>query len=156
MNIKLRLLVNRDPVDATIDSRVTLLDFLREDLHLTGTKKGCGHGQCGSCTVLIDGKRMLSCLKFVAMVQDCTITTIEDLGNRDVLHPLQTAFVKHDAFQCGFCTPGQIMSAMEVVSDKAACTREQISELMSGNLCRCGAYPNIVSAIMEVKANGGI
>lgn len=156
MKTRVRFTVNGDAIDTAIDVRATLLDVIREELRLTGTKKGCDHGQCGACTVLVDGKRTLSCLKFAASVEGRTITTIEGVGKPEALHPLQAAFIKHDAFQCGFCTSGQIMSALEVVGDPLANTREAIREKMSGNLCRCGAYPNIVSAIMEVKANGTV
>lgn len=129
---------------------VSLLDALRDRLNLTGTKKGCDHGQCGACTVLADGKRINSCLTFAVMYDQASITTIEGLGN-EPLHALQTAFIDHDAFQCGYCTPGQICSAIGMLSEGHAHTREDIKELMSGNLCRCGAYTNIVNAIVEVK-----
>jgi xanthine dehydrogenase YagT iron-sulfur-binding subunit len=156
MKTRVSFTVNGDTIDTAIDVRATLLDVIREELRLTGTKKGCDHGQCGACTVLIDGKRTLSCLKFAASLEGRAVTTIEGIGKPDALHPLQAAFIKHDAFQCGFCTSGQIMSALEVISDPLANTREAIREKMSGNLCRCGAYPNIVSAIMEVKSNGTV
>ncbi|PJJ58615.1 (2Fe-2S)-binding protein [Hymenobacter chitinivorans] len=128
----------------------TLLDALREYLDLTGTKKGCDHGQCGACTVLVDGKRINSCLTLAVMQEGADITTIEGLGTEEKLHPLQQAFVDHDAFQCGYCTPGQICSAVGMLTEGKAKTTAEIRELMSGNLCRCGAYTNIVSAIEEV------
>jgi xanthine dehydrogenase YagT iron-sulfur-binding subunit len=129
---------------------VTLLDLLRERLGLTGTKKGCDHGQCGACTVLIDGKRMNACLVLAVTRYGAEVTTIEGLGTPDALHPLQQAFIDHDAFQCGYCTPGQICSAAGLIAEGRARSREEIRELMSGNLCRCGAYTNIVDAIEEV------
>ncbi|MCB2379270.1 2Fe-2S iron-sulfur cluster binding domain-containing protein [Hymenobacter sp. BT635] len=128
----------------------TLLDALREYLDLTGTKKGCDHGQCGACTVLVDGKRINSCLTLAVMKEGADITTIEGLGTETNLHPLQQAFVDHDAFQCGYCTPGQICSAVGMLTEGKAKTTAEIREMMSGNLCRCGAYTNIVSAIEEV------
>ncbi|WP_313529721.1 2Fe-2S iron-sulfur cluster-binding protein [Shinella sp.] len=128
----------------------TLLDLLRSELELTGTKKGCDHGQCGACTVLIDGKRMNSCLKLAVTLDGAEITTIEGLGTPGDMHPLQRAFVEHDAFQCGYCTPGQICSAVGLINEGHAQGRNEIRELMSGNLCRCGAYTNIADAIEEV------
>ena len=133
------------------DIRTTLLDALREHLGVTGSKKGCDHGQCGACTVHVDGRRVLGCLTMAATVQGRRITTIEGLASGDTLHPMQQAFLDHDAFQCGFCTPGQIMSAVALVNEGHAETDEQIREYMSGNLCRCAAYPNIVSAIRDGK-----
>jgi xanthine dehydrogenase YagT iron-sulfur-binding subunit len=127
----------------------TLLDFLRDKLLLTGTKKGCDHGQCGACTVLVDGKRVNSCLTLAVMKDGSEITTIEGLGSEGELHPLQQAFIDNDAFQCGYCTPGQICSAVGLMKEGRAKTDEEIRELMSGNLCRCGAYPHILSAIKE-------
>ena len=136
----------------TLDPRTTLLDALREYVGLTGTKKGCDHGQCGACTVLLDGKRVLSCLTFAAMTQGREVTTIEGLAQTDgTLHPMQQAFIDNDAFQCGYCTPGQIMSAVACVKEGHAETDAEIREYMSGNLCRCAAYPNIVDAIKQAK-----
>ncbi|WAC15318.1 (2Fe-2S)-binding protein [Dyadobacter pollutisoli] len=131
---------------------VSLLDALREDLDLTGTKKGCDHGQCGACTVICDGKRILSCLTLAVMKNGSEITTIEGVATGGELHPLQKAFIEHDAFQCGYCTPGQICSAIGMFQEGKALTRAEVKELMSGNLCRCGANTNIIDAIMEVKA----
>jgi xanthine dehydrogenase YagT iron-sulfur-binding subunit len=128
----------------------TLLDALREYAGLTGTKKGCDHGQCGSCTVLVDGKRINSCLTLAALQDGCDITTIEGLGSEHQLHPLQQAFLDHDAFQCGYCTPGQICSAQGLINEGKARTEDEIRELMSGNICRCGAYVGILQAVKEV------
>jgi xanthine dehydrogenase YagT iron-sulfur-binding subunit len=139
----------------SVEPRVTLLDLLREQLALTGTKKGCDRGQCGACTVHVDGKRVNSCLSLAIMHDGQKITTIEGLANGDNLHPMQEAFIKHDGFQCGYCTPGQIMSAVACVNEGHANSEADIREFMSGNICRCGAYPNIVNAILEVK-NGGM
>jgi xanthine dehydrogenase YagT iron-sulfur-binding subunit len=135
----------------------TLLDLLREELDLTGTKKGCDHGQCGACTVLVDGKRVNSCLTLAIMKDGCSVTTIEGLARDGALHPVQEAFIEHDAFQCGYCTPGQICSAVGLIAEGHARTREEIRELMSGNLCRCGAYVNIVAAVEQAMraAQGG-
>ena len=133
---------------------VSLLDALRERLHLTGTKKGCDHGQCGACTVLVDGKRTLSCLTLAVIKDGAEITTIEGVGSAENLHPLQKAFIKHDAFQCGYCTPGQICSAIGMIDEGKAESREDVQDLMSGNLCRCGANRGIINAIMEVKNAG--
>jgi xanthine dehydrogenase YagT iron-sulfur-binding subunit len=137
-----------------VEPRSTLLDVLREQLNLTGTKKGCDYGQCGACTVHINGQRVLSCLSLVVMQEGKQVTTIEGLAKGDELHPMQKAFIKHDGFQCGYCTPGQIMSGIACINEGHAETKEDIKEFMSGNICRCGAYPNIVKAIQEVK-NGG-
>jgi xanthine dehydrogenase YagT iron-sulfur-binding subunit len=135
----------------------TLLDALREALDLTGTKKGCDHGQCGACTVLVDGHRILSCLTLAVMKDGAEVTTIEGLAQDGALHGLQQAFVDHDAFQCGYCTPGQICSALGLIHEGRARTADDIRELMSGNLCRCGAYPNILAAIESVMhASGGV
>jgi xanthine dehydrogenase YagT iron-sulfur-binding subunit len=137
-----------------VEPRTTLLDLLRENLHLTGTKKGCDWGQCGACTVHIDGQRALSCLSLAIMQQGKKITTIEGLAKGDELHPMQEAFIRHDGFQCGYCTPGQIMSAVACVREGHANNEGEVREYMSGNICRCGAYPNIVDAIMDVKKGG--
>lgn len=135
----------------------TLLDALREALDLTGTKKGCDHGQCGACTVLVDGHRILSCLTLAVMKDGAEVTTIEGLAQDGTLHALQQAFVDHDAFQCGYCTPGQICSALGLINEGRARTADDIRELMSGNLCRCGAYPNILAAIESaMKASGSV
>ena len=134
---------------------VTLLDLLRERLDLTGTKKGCDHGQCGACTVLVNGKRINSCLTLAIMQDGAEVVTIEGLAEGDTLHPLQAAFVEHDAFQCGYCTPGQICSGIGLIREGRAKTLGEIRELMSGNICRCGAYPNILAAIEEaMRING--
>jgi len=133
-----------------LEAWVTLLDLLRDRLDLTGTKKGCDHGQCGACTVLIDGKRSLSCLTLAVMRNGSEITTVEGLADGDDLHPLQQAFIEQDAFQCGYCTPGQLCSAVGLISEGEAKTDAEIRELMSGNLCRCGSYPQIVSAVGQV------
>jgi xanthine dehydrogenase YagT iron-sulfur-binding subunit len=129
---------------------VTLLDLLREQLGLTGSKKGCDQGQCGACTVLVDGKRVNACLTLAVQRDGCSVTTIEGLGSGEKLHTMQEAFIAHDAFQCGYCTPGQICSAIALCSEAHAWTRDEIREEMSGNVCRCGAYPNIVDAVAEV------
>ncbi len=134
----------------------TLLDALREHLGLTGTKKGCDHGQCGACTVLVDGRRINSCLTLAVMRDGAEVTTIEGLAEGDALHALQEAFVEHDAFQCGYCTPGQICSAAGLIREGRAKTSDEIRELMSGNICRCGAYPNIVAAIEQAMAAEGV
>jgi xanthine dehydrogenase YagT iron-sulfur-binding subunit len=134
---------------------VTLLDLLRERLDLTGTKKGCDHGQCGACTVLVNGKRINSCMTLAIMQDGAEVVTIEGLAEGDALHPLQAAFVEHDAFQCGYCTPGQICSGIGLINEGRAKTSDEIRELMSGNLCRCGAYPNILAAIEQaMRVNG--
>ena len=153
------------PRELTLDTRTTLLDALRENLHLTGTKKGCDQGQCGACTVLVDGRRINSCLSLAIMHDGAEITTIEGMGTPDKLHPMQAAFVKHDGFQCGYCTPGQICSAVAVIDEirqgipshvtgdltaQAQMTAHEVRERMSGNICRCGAYSNILDAISEV------
>lgn len=133
---------------------VSLLDALREELNLTGTKKGCDHGQCGACTVLCDGKRILSCLTLAVMKDGSEITTIEGIAQNGELHPLQKAFIEHDAFQCGYCTPGQICSAIGMLQEGKAKNEADVKDLMSGNLCRCGANKGIINAIMEVKEGG--
>jgi xanthine dehydrogenase YagT iron-sulfur-binding subunit len=157
--------INGAPQTASADLRTSLLDFLREHLRLTGSKKGCDHGQCGACTVLVNGRRINACLTLAVMHEGDEIVTIEGLGGKDKLHPLQEAFLRHDAFQCGYCTPGQICSAVGMIEEARqgwpshvstaldgapVLTEEEISERMSGNLCRCSAYPNIVDAIREV------
>ncbi|OUJ74876.1 (2Fe-2S)-binding protein [Hymenobacter crusticola] len=152
--IPVRLDINGHKHKLSIEPRTTLLDLLREQLGLTGTKKGCDYGQCGACTVHIDGKRVNSCLTFAVMQEGKEITTIEGLAKGDDLHPMQEAFIKHDGFQCGYCTPGQIMSAVACVREGHAGSEDEIREFMSGNICRCGAYSNIVAAIQEVKGGG--
>jgi xanthine dehydrogenase YagT iron-sulfur-binding subunit len=147
--------LNGAPAKLNVAPWTTLLDALREYLDLTGTKKGCDHGQCGACTVLVDGKRILSCLTLATMKDGATVTTIEGLSEGGVLHPVQQAFIDHDAFQCGYCTPGQICSAVGMIREGRAKTPDEIRELMSGNICRCGAYPNILAAIQEVMAAKG-
>ncbi|WP_428657549.1 2Fe-2S iron-sulfur cluster-binding protein [Runella sp.] len=137
-----------------IEPRVTLLDLLREQLHLTGTKKGCDHGQCGACTVHVDGQRVNACLTLAMTTEGAKVTTIEGLAEGEKLHPMQEAFIKYDGFQCGYCTPGQIMSAVACIREGHANTPDEIREYMSGNICRCGAYSNIVEAITEVKQKG--
>ena len=167
---KLSLTVNGERRTLELDTRTTLLDALREYLHLTGTKKGCDHGQCGACTVIVDGRRINSCLTLAVMHEGDSVTTIEGLGAPDKMHPMQTAFVKHDGYQCGYCTPGQICSAVAVLDEiKAAIpshvtadlnapvqlTNAELRERMSGNICRCGAYSNIAEAIGEVAGRSG-
>ena len=150
-SVPLTLRLNGREATFVVEPAVTLLDLLRERAGLTGTKKGCDRGQCGACTVLVNGRRTLSCLALALPHAGDEITTIEGLANGDELHPVQAAFVEHDAFQCGFCTSGQIMSAVAVVDEGRARTEAEIAEAMSGNLCRCGAYPNIVAAIAAVQ-----
>jgi xanthine dehydrogenase YagT iron-sulfur-binding subunit len=162
---KVSFTVNGDVRELELDTRTTLLDALREHLHLPGTKKGCDHGQCGACTVIVDGRRINSCLSLAIMHEGDAITTIEGLGTPEEMHPMQTAFVKHDGYQCGYCTPGQICSAVAVLDEIKAgipshvsadlttppqATAAELRERMSGNICRCGAYPNIIDAITEV------
>ena len=162
--------VNGEAVNLEMDTRTTLLDALREHLHLTGTKKGCDHGQCGACTVLVNGRRINSCLSFALQHQDDSITTIEGIGTPENLHPMQSAFIKHDGYQCGYCTPGQICSAVAVLEEIKAGVPSHISadlkgpmvfsnaefrERMSGNICRCGAYSNIAQAAAEVAGAKG-
>jgi xanthine dehydrogenase YagT iron-sulfur-binding subunit len=154
--VTVSLTLNGEPRSVDVAPWTTLLDLLRLDLDLTGSKKGCDHGQCGACTVLIDGARVNSCLQLAVMQEGKSVTTIEGLASPDgTLHPMQAAFVEHDAFQCGYCTPGQIMSAVALLGEGRARTREEIREHMSGNLCRCGAYPNIVDAIEDVLKQRG-
>jgi xanthine dehydrogenase YagT iron-sulfur-binding subunit len=148
--VALTLTINGTRHALTIDPRTTLLDLLREHLDLTGTKKGCDQGQCGACTVLVDGHRINSCLTFAAMYDGAQVTTVEGLASNGALHPLQQAFLDHDAFQCGYCTPGQLCSAAGLIAEGRARTTDDIRELMSGNICRCGAYTNIVAAIQQV------
>ena len=148
------LRVNATVERLAIDPRTTLLDALREHLGLTGAKKGCDHGQCGACTVHIDGRRVLSCLTLAVAAQGRAITTIEGLAVDRQLHPMQQAFVDHDGFQCGYCTPGQIMSAVALLREPCGPNDDDVKECMSGNLCRCGAYPNIIAAIQAVRATG--
>ena len=144
------LTINKQSYKLTADTRATLLDVLREELHLTGTKKGCDHGQCGACTVHVDGQRVLSCLTLTAMLPGKKVTTIEGLADGENLHPMQEAFIECDGFQCGYCTPGQIMSAVACVKEGHTKSVAEIKEFMSGNLCRCGAYNVIVEAIQKV------
>lgn len=139
----------------TLDPRTTLLDALREHLHLTGSKKGCGLGQCGACTVLMDGKRVKACLSLAALVEGSEVTTIEGLARGEELHPLQAAFIERDAFQCGYCTPGQIMAGVACINEGHAGSVEEIRAWMSGNVCRCGAYDNIVAAIQDAARTTG-
>ena len=146
------LRVNGTDRQLKVDPRTTLLDALREHLHLTGSKKGCGLGQCGACTVLMDGKRVKSCLSLAALVEGREITTIEGLAKGDQLHPLQAAFIERDAFQCGYCTPGQIMAGVACIAEGHAGTAQEIRDWMSGNLCRCGAYDHIVAAIQDAAS----
>ncbi|WP_199736527.1 (2Fe-2S)-binding protein [Micromonospora sp. HM5-17] len=152
--VDLRLTVNGRTARLRLDPRVTLLDALRERLGLTGTKKGCDRGQCGACTVHVDGRRVLACLTLAVTVADRRVTTIEGLSEGDRLHPVQRAFLDHDAFQCGFCTPGQIMSAVALLAEGHTGSDDEIREQMSGNICRCGAYENIVAAIRTVARTG--
>jgi xanthine dehydrogenase YagT iron-sulfur-binding subunit len=151
--VDLTLRVNGSAQRVRLDSRVTLLDALRDRLGLTGTKKGCDQGACGACTVLVDGKRVLSCLTLAAQCDGREVTTIEGLSSDGGLHPVQEAFIRHDGFQCGFCTPGQIMSAVALLGEGRAGSDAEIREFMSGNICRCGAYLNIVAAIREAAGS---
>lgn len=147
--IPVHLDINGQPHTLNLEPRVTLLDALRERLGLTGTKKGCDHGQCGACTVHVDGERVLACLTLAAQAQGRAVTTIEGLAREGELHPVQAAFLEQDAFQCGYCTPGQIMSAVACIREGHAGSDEEIREYMAGNLCRCGAYPHVVAAVRQ-------
>ncbi|RWA64009.1 (2Fe-2S)-binding protein [Mesorhizobium sp.] len=150
--VAVSLRINKQPYELSLDTRTSLLDALRDHIGLTGTKKGCDHGQCGACTVLVDGKRVLSCLSFAVMNQGKEVTTVEGLASSEgKLHPMQQAFIDHDAFQCGYCTPGQIMSAIGCINEGHANSEDDIREFMSGNICRCAAYPNIVAAIVQAR-----
>jgi xanthine dehydrogenase YagT iron-sulfur-binding subunit len=149
--VNMALRINGSEYRLALDARTSLLDALREHVGLTGTKKGCDHGQCGACTVLMDGKRVLSCMSFSVMAEGHNVTTIEGLAKNGELHPMQQAFIDHDAFQCGYCTPGQIMSAVACVKEGHAENDADIREYMSGNICRCAAYPNIVDAIKQAR-----
>jgi xanthine dehydrogenase YagT iron-sulfur-binding subunit len=168
--LDIELNVNGVVRELTVDPRTSLLDALREHIGLTGTKKGCDHGQCGACTVIVDGRRMNSCLSLAVMLTGSEILTIEGLGSAEALHPMQAAFIEHDGFQCGYCTPGQILSAVATLDEIAAdipssvtndvtvpssASAEEIRERMSGNLCRCAAYPNIIAAIIDVQGQRG-
>jgi xanthine dehydrogenase YagT iron-sulfur-binding subunit len=150
--VAITLQINGEDQKLTVAPWTTLLDVLRDRVNLTGTKKGCDHGQCGACTVLIEGRRVNSCLTLAVMKDGAKVTTIEGLARNGALHPLQQAFIDHDAFQCGYCTPGQICSAASLIAEGKAKTVDEIRELMSGNICRCGAYPNIVAAIQQAMA----
>lgn len=147
------LKVNGETHKVSVDTRMTLLDFLRHDLRLTGSKKGCDHGQCGACTVLVNGERIKSCLTLTVMHDSDEVTTIEGLANGEDLHAMQEAFIEHDGFQCGYCTPGQIMSAVALLKEPCGKSDNDVRECMSGNICRCGAYPNIIAAIQQVRGN---
>lgn len=151
VKVPITLEINGRRIQLNVDSRTSLLDAIRDQVGLTGTKKGCDHGQCGACTVLINGRRVYSCLTLAVMQSDSQITTIEGLARGDQLHPVQEAFIHHDAFQCGYCTSGQICSAVGLLAEGHAKTDAEVRELMSGNLCRCGAYTNIVAAIQDAQ-----
>lgn len=153
--VSINTTINGQSLAADIDTRTSLLDFLRERVALTGAKKGCDHGQCGACTVHIDGKRVASCLTLAAKIDGRNVLTIEGLTTGDALHPMQQAFIDHDALQCGYCTPGQIMAAVACVAEGHATSKDQIREYMSGNICRCGAYVGIVAAIEDAAAKMG-
>jgi xanthine dehydrogenase YagT iron-sulfur-binding subunit len=149
--VPLTLNVNGQPHQLNLDPRTTLLDCLRENLNLPGTKKGCDHGQCGACTVHVNGRRVNSCLSFAVMHPNDQITTIEGIGQPDHLHPMQAAFIQHDGYQCGYCTSGQIMSAVAVLKEPVGPADDDVKHAMYGNICRCGAYPNIVAAVQQVR-----
>lgn len=149
--VKAKLTINGKDYSTPIDPRTTLLDFLREHAGLTGTKKGCDHGQCGACTVHVNGRRINSCLSLAATHEGDKITTIEGLGDPDNLHPMQAAFLAHDGYQCGYCTSGQIMSGVALLNEPCGPSDAEVRELMSGNICRCGAYKNILAAIQQVR-----
>lgn len=153
-DLQIALTINGQRHTLVVEPWVTLLDLLRDNIGLTGTKKGCDHGQCGACTVLVNGKRINSCLALAVTKDGAEITTIEGFASGDKLHALQNAFVQQDAFQCGYCTPGQICSAQGLLNEGHAKTRDDVRELMSGNLCRCGAYTNITDAVMQVMSDG--
>jgi xanthine dehydrogenase YagT iron-sulfur-binding subunit len=153
--VGVELRVNGKTARLALDVRTTLLDALREHLRLSGSKKGCDHGQCGACTVHVDGRRVLSCLTLAVAAQGKAITTIEGLADGKKLHPMQQSFLDHDGFQCGYCTPGQIMSAVALLNEPCGPNDSDVRECMSGNLCRCGAYPNIIAAIQDVRASSG-
>jgi len=144
--------VNGKPVAAEVEPRITLLDYLRDRMLLTGTKKGCNEGACGTCTVLVDGKRMNGCLTLAVQCDGREVTTIEGIGSPERLHPVQQAFIDHDAFQCGYCTPGQIVSAVACIAEGHATDADSVREWMSGNICRCSAYPQITAAVLEAAA----
>jgi len=152
--VPVTLNINGKPYQLNLDPRTTVLDTLREHLNMFGTKKGCDHGQCGACTVHINGRRMNSCLTFAVMHQDDKITTIEGLGQNGHLHPVQEAFIQFDGFQCGYCTPGQIMSGAALLKEPVGPNDDDVREMMSGNLCRCGAYDNIVAAVQSARRKG--
>jgi xanthine dehydrogenase YagT iron-sulfur-binding subunit len=154
-DVPVKLRINGDTYERSIDPRTTLLDFVRETIALTGTKKGCDHGQCGACTVHVNGRRINSCLTLAVMNEGAEITTIEGIGTPDALHAMQAAFLACDGYQCGYCTSGQIMSAVALLSEPCGPTDADVKELMSGNICRCGAYQNIVAAIQQVRTQGG-
>jgi xanthine dehydrogenase YagT iron-sulfur-binding subunit len=151
--VPITLQINGQLHALNVDPRTTLLDCLRETLALTGTKKGCDHGQCGACTIHVNGRRVLSCLSLAVLHDGCQITSIEGLGSADAMHPMQAAFVEYDAYQCGYCTSGQIMSAVALLDEPCGPDDAAVKELMSGNICRCGAYANIVAAIQQVRQN---
>jgi xanthine dehydrogenase YagT iron-sulfur-binding subunit len=149
--VEVSLTINGQPRTLKVDPRTSLLDALRERMELTGTKKGCDHGQCGACTVLVNGRRELSCLSLAVMNQGAEVRTVEGLAQGEALHPMQEAFITCDALQCGYCTPGQIMSAVGLMSEPCGPADDDVREAMSGNICRCSAYPNIIAAIQQVR-----